>query len=213
MQEIWVWAISHPMFRSLSAPLVLHSMYSTVYCKSDIQCSDVVYLEKAQYPEWVKSHLCVKLQGAYGALTSPIPTVKVESRASIAIPLLLFTQSNPPLLPNRDWPDKTAEWCACVVYVFVCVLMSVHTRLPVWVFACASMCMRCCACLCMFARPFFLWVPSAFCVCADIYSEPCTFWGQNVATSCHKTKTAAGKQEGGWRCTGTAAMFPSRPLF
>lgn len=77
-----------------SACLILYSIYSTVTSIVVMLC---ISKDPSILSEW--NHLCVKLQGAYGALTTPIP--KVESRASIAIRLLLFTQSNPPT-PVRD---------------------------------------------------------------------------------------------------------------
>lgn len=163
--------------------------------------------------QWVKSHLCVQLQGACGALRRcPQLKLKVERPLLYSCYCLL---SLTPIPANRDWPDKTAESgvcvcvCVCVVlYVCVCAYVCVYTSVCVSVHPCVYVSVPASACLSI--QLSVCWVRPT---CADTYSEPCTFWGQNVATSCHKMKTVAGKQEGGSRCTGIAAMFLSWPLF
>lgn len=94
-----------PTFPSLSAPQVVYSICSIL--------QHLLYIVHIQYitvPAVVM--LCIKekqksqiaaLRVALGYIWSFnfAHSQKVESRASIAIPLLLFTQA-PPLLPNRD---------------------------------------------------------------------------------------------------------------
>lgn len=96
--------------------------------------------------------------------------------------------------------------CVCAVY-FLCAFVSFSECLPVHPCVCVSAPVS--ACL-----PDLLPVCRVFTVRSD--SGRCSFLRskRGSATSCHKTKTTAGKEEGGgWRCTGTAATFLSRPLF
>lgn len=116
--------------KSAVQPYTFQVIYNTVSTVHGITAHSKVKHQYEVTLSWVSAFPC-QHEAAYGDLTLPIPTVKVESGASISITLLLFAQF-PPHSCQTDWPDKTAEsgvWVcssSSLVFVCVCIRLCIH---------------------------------------------------------------------------------------